>query len=142
MSRNSKNIKYTLQEIWNDVYDAASRFLSINLATRIAGENQTDDILKIRHQHTYQSVITADTQVKATPGFLHNIVITCNDAAPTAGSLIVYDNTAESGTQVFNHTFTTTPFTPVTVPINCEMETGIYVGFTTTADVNVTLSYD
>jgi hypothetical protein len=84
------------------------------------------------------TLCAADTAVKSSAGFLHGLIITCNDAAPTAGSVIVYNNTAESGTQVFNHTFTTTPFNPLFVMMNCEMGTGIYVGFTTTNDVNVT----
>lgn len=86
-------------------------------------------------------VLTADAQVKASPGLLHSLTFSCNDAAPTAGSIIVYDNTAESGTQVFNHTFTTTPFAPFTVVLDVEMTTGIYVGFTTVNDVNVTVAY-
>lgn len=84
---------------------------------------------------------TGDTLVKTGPGVLHSITFSCNDAAPTAGSVIVYDNTAESGTQIFNHTFTTTPFAPCTVLLDAAFITGLYVGFTTTADVNVTVTY-
>lgn len=85
---------------------------------------------------------TADTQVKAGAGKLHTLTFTCNDAAPTAGSIIVYDSLTETGTQIFNHTFTTTPFAPLTVVLDVRFSTGLYVGFTTTADVNVTVSYE
>lgn len=85
--------------------------------------------------------VTGDTLVKTGAGQLHTLTFTCNDAAPTAGSIIVYDNTAESGTEIFNHTFTTTPFVPTTVTLDVSFDTGLYVGFTTTADVNVTVSY-
>ncbi len=85
--------------------------------------------------------VTSDTQVKSGAGQLYSLTFSCNDAAPTAGSIVVYDNTAESGTEIFNHTFTTTPFAPFTVTLNCSFNTGLYVGFTTTADVNVTVSY-
>lgn len=84
---------------------------------------------------------TGDTAVKSAPGMLHTVTISCNDAAPTAGSVIIFDNTAESGTQVFNHTFTTTPFVPVTLTFDCAMYKGIYVGFTTTNDVNVSVTW-
>lgn len=85
--------------------------------------------------------VTGDTTVKTGAGVLHSVVISCNDAAPTAGSVIIYDNTAESGTEIFNHTFTTTPFAPVSLVFDAAFATGLYVGFTTTADVNVTVTY-
>ena len=94
--------------------------------------NQTNNFLKC----------TADTLVKTGAGKLHTLVFSCNDAAPTAGSVIVYDNTAESGTQIFNHTFTTTPFAPFSVLLDVRFSTGLYIGFTTTADVNVTATYE
>lgn len=86
-------------------------------------------------------VCTADTQVKGSSGVLHSLTFTCNDAAPTAGSIIVYDSLTEANTQIFNHTFTTTPFAPTTVLLDVSFNTGLYIGFTTTADVNVTVSY-
>lgn len=85
--------------------------------------------------------VTSDTAVKSGTGVLHTLTFSCNDAAPTAGSVIVYDNTAESGTEIFNHTFTTTPFAPFSVTLDAAFATGLYVGFTTTADVNVTVTY-
>lgn len=84
---------------------------------------------------------TADTLVKSGAGVLHSVTFTCNDAAPTAGSVIIYDNTSETGTQILNHTFTTTPFAPTSVVLDAAFAAGLYVGFTTTADVNVTVTY-
>lgn len=95
----------------------------------------------VEHRYTSSGVLAADTLVKSGAGLLHTVVISCNDAAPTAGSLIIYDNTAESGTQIFNHTFTTTPFAPFSLLFDVSFGTGLYAGFTTTNDVNVTLSY-
>lgn len=85
--------------------------------------------------------VAADALVLTGKGVLHTVTISCNDAAPTAGSVIIYDNTAESGTEIFNHTFTTTPFPPLTLTFDAIVTTGIYVGFTTTNDVNVTVTY-
>jgi len=84
---------------------------------------------------------TSDALIKTGAGFLHTLTFSCNDAAPTAGSIIVYDNTAESGTQIYNETFTTTAFRGYTVTLNVPFSTGLYIGFTTTADVNVVASY-
>jgi hypothetical protein len=53
----------------------------------------------------------------------------------------VFDSLTEANTQIFNHTFTTTPFVPTTVTLDVSFDTGLYVGFTTTNDVNVTVSY-
>lgn len=86
-------------------------------------------------------ICTADTAVKSGSGVLHTVTFSCNDAAPTAGTVIIYDNTAESGTIMFSHTFTTTPFIPTTVTLDCVFYKGCYVGFTTTADVNATVTY-
>ena len=97
-------------------------------------------INKVEGGFSYR-LCTTDTAVKSGAGFIHTITISCNDAAPTAGSVIVYDNTAGSGTQIYNETFTTTAFRGYTVTIDAAVTNGIYVDFTTTADVNVTVSY-
>ena len=84
---------------------------------------------------------TADTAVKTGAGVLHTLTFSQGDAAPTAGTIIVYDNTAESGTVIYSETFTTTAFRGYSVTLDCAVTTGIYVGFTTTADVNCTVTY-
>lgn len=104
-------------------------------------EDNTNGKAVVEHRYTSSNVLTGDTLVKTGAGLLHTVIITCNDAAPTAGSIIIYDNTAESGTQIFNHTFTTTPFVPICLIFDVTVANGIYVGFTTTNDVNVTVSY-
>ncbi len=116
----------------------------VALATVIDVQSPTNSALLERFHglmFTKSAVVTTDTQVKATPGFLHCIVVSENDAAPTAGTIIVYDNTAESGTQVFNWTLTTAVFMPFQICPDIVMTTGIYIGFTTTNDVNVSVSY-
>jgi len=119
----------------------ANRNVKVNPATLLAGEDLTNNRLMTRPTYSYSAVAVADVQVKGSAGYLHTITISCNDAAPTAGSIIVYDSLSETGTQVFNHTFTTTPFVPFSVVLDYTMATGIYVGFTTTADVNVSCAY-
>jgi hypothetical protein len=112
----------------------------VTLATSVAGEDIANDVLKVEQRFS-GLYMTADTSVKSGVGFLHTITFTCIDAAPTAGTIIVYDNTAESGTTIYSETFTTTPFRGYTVTLDCSFTVGLYVGFTTTADVGVTVSY-
>lgn len=97
-------------------------------------------VLKIEQRFTALHV-TADTAVKSAPGFLHSLTFAQTDAAPTAGSIIVYDNTAESGTILYSETFTADVFRGYTVTLDVSFSVGLYVGFTTTADVGVTVSY-
>lgn len=119
--------------------DSAQNLL-VSLATKLAGEDITNDVIKTEQRFS-GILVAADALIKTGAGFLHTVTFTCNDAAPTAGSFILFDNTAESGTQLVNHTFTTTPFAPCTIIIDCTFATGLYAGFTTTADVNVTISW-
>ncbi len=112
----------------------------VNLATKLSGEDQTNDVIKTEQRFSGLNT-TADTLVKSGTGFVHTLTFSQNDAAPTAGTIIVYDNTAESGTILFSNTFTTAVFNPFTVILDMTFTTGLYVGFTTTADVNCTVSY-
>ena len=118
----------------------ASNNLKATLGTLMAGEDLTNDVLKVEQRMSYTN-ISADTAVKSGAGFLHTLTFAQIDAAPTAGTIIVYDNTAESGTIIFSSTWTTAVFLPVTVTIDASFSTGLYVGFTTTADIGVTVSY-
>lgn len=110
------------------------------LLETLAGEDVVNDVMKVEQRYAY-SLVAANTAVKSAPGFLHTLTFSCNDAAPTAGTIDVYDNTAASGTKIFSWTLTTTAFTPCSVIIDTNFATGLYVAFTTTADVNVTVSY-
>lgn len=112
----------------------------VTSATLIAGEDLTANVLRTEQRFT-GVLVNADNQVKSGAGFLHALTFSCNDAAPTAGSIIVFNSLTESGTQLFNHTFTTTPFVPFTVILDMEFSVGLYIGFTTTNDVNVSVSY-
>jgi hypothetical protein len=124
----------------DDATDTTNNAVKVALATTIAGEDVAIDVLKTEQRFAY-SQVTADTAVKSAPGFLHTLTFAQTDAAPTAGTITVYDNTAESGTKIFEWNLTTTVFMPFTVTIDATFATGLYVGFATTADVAVTVSY-
>lgn len=86
--------------------------------------------------------VTADTLVKTGAGTLKRLIFSCNDAAPTAGSIIVYDSLTETGTVIYSETFTTTAFRGYTIEVDALFSTGLYVGFTTTNDVNCLVVYE
>jgi len=112
---------------------------NITLATQIAGEDITNEVLKVEQRYTYK-VLAADGQIKNGPGFVHTMTFT-SDAAATAGTIILWDGLTETGTAVFTYTVPAAYISPFTIILDVEMLTGIYLGFTTTADVTVTTSF-
>jgi hypothetical protein len=84
----------------------------------------------------------ADTQVSDHKGVLHSVTI--NGPATTAGKITLYDNTAESGTDIIAilSVGLKTESQGITCLIfDCEFSTGLYVGFDGTivgADITVT----
>jgi hypothetical protein len=127
------------QDILNNVFENDA--IDFNLKTQIAGEDLTNDVLKAEAQYSSSGVLTSDTQVKNSAGFVHTVTISQNDAAPTAGTIDIYDNTTATGTKIFTWTLDTTVFRPFSVTLDVLCANGIYVDFTTTADVAVVLSY-
>lgn len=116
--------------------------LRVTLGTLFSGEDQTANVLRVEGQFSYSGNKTADVQIKASAGYVHNLVCIGTDAAATAGTIILYDNTAESGTIVMSWAVQAAAYAqPVVFPLDVVMTTGIYLGFTTTADVTCTVSY-
>jgi len=84
---------------------------------------------------------SADTTVKTGIGVVHTVTFSCNDAAPSAGTIDIYDGTSSSGTKIFSWTMGTTAFFPTTVTFDAAFAVGLFVDFTTTNDVNATVTY-
>lgn len=114
--------------------------VNANLTTLSAGEDLTADVQKVEHRYSY-SYCTADTLVKTGAGFLHAITISPTDAAATAGTIILYDKVTEAAPIIFSYTIPAAALVPVTLILDVSFTTGLYVGFTTVADVAVTVSY-
>ena len=132
---------YDQQEIANGAFDDTNLAHRNTLATKIAGEDLTVDVQKVEQRYSTSGVLTGDTQVKGSAGFVHTVTISCNDAAPTAGTIDIYDNTSATGTKIFTWTLTTAAFNPFSVILDVTCANGIYADFTTTADVAVFVSY-
>ena len=108
-------------------------------ATLGAGEDLTNNRVLTMPSYSFID-LTGDTAVKSGAGVLHTVTMS-SDAAATAGTVILYDNTAESGTAIATITFVAAYLAPVTLIIDAAFATGLYAGVTTTADVNITLTY-
>ena len=115
--------------------------LPVTLTTLLAGEDQTNNVIKVEGQFSYCVVAHADTVCKASAGFVHTV--TCNgDAAATAGTLQIRDATsAGTGTVVHLITYGTGLYPPATMLLDMIFPTGITLDFTTTADVDCSVSY-
>lgn len=139
MAKGTSN-EYSAGQALSMSFDEDNAAISVTNVSLQAGEDLTNDVQKVEQRFTGVRV-TADSLVKTGSGFLHSLTFAQSDAAPTAGSIIVYDNTAESGTILYSETFDTTVFRGYTVILDVTFSTGLYVGFTTTADVACTVSY-
>lgn len=113
--------------------------LNVTLATKIAGEDTTNDTLKVEEQFTYQGITLAaptTTVVKSGQGLLH--CITFNKPTAT-GTVTIYDNTAGSGTVIGTITVPSSP-QPCSVFYDVKFSTGLTI-VTATAASDITVCY-
>jgi hypothetical protein len=95
-------------EIENDTYDSTNHAKKVTQVTSLAGEDITNDVLKVEQRFTSAAISTATTTtVKTGVGVVHAISI----VGGTLGAITVYDNTAASGTTILP-TFTPTAALP------------------------------
>lgn len=110
--------------------------------TLLAGEDQTNDVMKVEGQFSYCAGIVADGECGSGAGFVHTVTCAGDDAAATAGSLAIRDSTsAGAGTIIQNVNFAAAYFPPVTMTFDAVLSTGLYLDFTDTADVECSASY-
>jgi hypothetical protein len=107
-----------------------------------AGEDQTNGVMKTEQQFSYCAGIVADGQCGSPARFLHSVTCAGDDPAATAGSMAIRDATAAgAGTIIQNVNFAGAYFAPVTMIFDIVLTTGLYLDFTTTADVECSASY-
>ena len=83
----------------------------------------------------------ADALIKTGPGFVHTLTCSSTDAAATAGTIKLYDNTAESGTVIVNLNPQAVYYAPFTITLDVQFTTGLYIGYTTTNDMDCGVTY-
>jgi len=128
-SGQQEEIKSTLQALWS-------------FGQLLAGEDQINGVMKTEQQFSYCAGIVADGQCGSPAGFLHSVTCASDDPAATAGSMAIRDATAAStGTIIQNVNFAAAFLAPVTMIFDVVLTTGLYLDFTTTADVECSASY-
>ena len=120
------------------VGDAAKTTLS----TTLAGEDVTNDVQKVEERYLTipiggtDAMVSADQLYKSGPGYVRSI--TCySDATATAGTIALRDNTvAGAGNILWSLDVLAVAYnTPFTVDLQTPFSVGLYLDFTTTADM-------
>lgn len=96
--------------------------------------------LAVEETHSIKQTVI-DAIIKTGAGIVHTVTFSTADAAPTAGTIAIYDGVDAGGTLIFTWTLTTAVFFPVSILLDALFSTGLFVAFTTTADVSVTVTY-
>ena len=79
------------------VLDANSN-VGTTLATTLAGEDVTNDVIKTETRGSAVNILTATTTtIKSAPGHINHLIA----VGGTMGNVTIYDNTAASGTVLF-----------------------------------------
>lgn len=119
---------------YNDpAYDASTFSMKTQLVTALAGEDLPNDVLKVEQRFSPLYISTATTTtVKTGVGVLHSIVV----QGGTAGTIIVYDNTAASGTILASFDSTNALNTYM---FNCAFSVGLTI--ITSAATKLTVNY-
>ena len=112
------------------------------LATTLAGEDVVNDVQKFEERYLTiptggtDDMVSADQLYKSGPGYVRSI--TCySDATATAGTIALRDNTAPgAGNILWSFDVLAVAYnTPFTVDLQTPFSVGLYLDFTTTADV-------
>lgn len=134
MSLGTPNTNLSPQAIDNATYDTTVKDRAVTLSRQIAGEDLTNDVLKVQERNSYANYTTSAANVtKSAAGFLHTVTV---NAAPTS-AIEIYDNSAASGNLI-----ATLPASAVvgTYTYDVIFTTGLTVN-TASADSDVTISY-
>lgn len=118
--------------------------VGFSMATLLAGEDQTNDVLKTEAQYNV-CIDDEDIVCSDQAGFVHSVWCFEEDTAPTAGTVRIKNATSAAGaetTEVWGKDITTTVGSGTgTAILDIIMDTGIVIDFTTTADVKCGVSY-
>lgn len=114
----------------------ASANIKETLATKLAGEDLTNDVMKVEGQFTYATITTGTTTtIKTGSGVVHSVSI----VGGTLGAITAYDNTSGSGTTILP-TFTPTATLPCPpIILDAKFSTGLTI--VTAAATIITICY-
>jgi hypothetical protein len=111
--------------------------VSVELANPPASWDEAFDKTVVEHRYQYRNVTTS-SQIKASSGLVHTICIEPTTATPTAGLAILYDNTAGSGTIIWQKWLTATDSGVLRI-LDITFDTALFL--TLPANFNGTVTY-
>lgn len=120
----------------------------VTLASTLAGEDVVNDVLKTEERYLTipaggtDAMVTADQLYKSGPGYVRSITM-YSDATATAGTIALRDSTAAgAGNILWSFDVLAIAYnTPFTVDLQTTFSVGLYLDFTTTADVKCMVRY-
>jgi hypothetical protein len=123
--------------------------LRVTQGTLTSGEDQaatgggsTTGVIVTEQRYLLSATVSSDTQIKASAGFVKDITCIGTDPTATAGSIILYNKLTEAAPAIWTwNVAAAAVLTPITFPIDFVADTGLYLGFTTTADVACYVRY-
>lgn len=86
--------KYSPQHVANKTFNEDAGAMDVNNASKTAGEDIQNDVLRVEERMLAYPGITASGVVLATPGRIKGIFVSAASATPT---IKVWDNSAGSG---------------------------------------------
>ena len=106
------------------------------------GGGSTTGVQVTEQRYLLSATVTSDTQILAQAGFAKDVTCIGTDAVATAGTIILYNKLTEAAPAIWTWTVAAAAvLTPITFPIDFVASTGLYLGFTTTADVQCYVRY-
>jgi len=132
-------------------FDEESDAHKTTLATLLAGEDLTNDLLKVETRATPVNITTnTTTTIKSGAGVLYGFTVN-NNGFTAAGTITIYDNTAGSGTKIGTWTIPIQPpgttllattFFPPALQLNASFSIGLTIVTATTAPAcDITVLY-
>jgi hypothetical protein len=127
----------TLLATQNILWNGTTNDAMFSAPGAAANSNSGQGVLAVEESgRTYSNITTAtSTQVKATKGFLHKIIV---NTAVAAATITIYDNTSCATTKVGTITLPATT-TPMVLEYNIAFSTGLCI--TTSGATDLTIAY-
>lgn len=104
----------------------------VNLASRLAGEDTSSDVLVTQQRVSYTN-LSSDTSVVTGVGRLHGFVVNSH----TSGTIKIWDSTAASGAVLLNTITLAAGPQQWVFPVGIQFGTGLYVDVGGTIDVTI-----
>ena len=130
-------------------WDVVSQAIKVTLATTLAGEDTVNGVLKTEERYLTiptggtDAMIAADQLYKSSAGYVKGISCS-SDATATAGSITLRDSTvAGAGNILWSQDILAIAYTPGMIrdDIQTSFSVGLFLDFTTTADVKCLVRY-